>query len=541
MSSILGRFYKVVPRAGGVSLDGTPSYLCTPYVQSIMEAGERIGAEVRDDQLPHEYLQDLLIGQVLAPSANKVVVTKFLRLLMASSALTYEDRAASIGVLFIQRQPEEINWKRFGMEFYPFEINLEQALQESKHTYALVDGLSAAYVCSFDGRVFGLSKKRPGRNSISEEVFKGAEKANKAAVTTQVLRQVHRVLKSAAEENKLGEIVADLYTDVFHEANLLKQLNKARSPFVYALTGNGVVRLFLADHVFLEWKGGEWSFHDGLALESLFAILLFDAEVRTRNNAASFVDLMLVANRDFEMIARATMDSVARMASADTEQTKQLLRDIDASGVVQHYSAIAKAAMPDEVFNALAAAHESEIAGVLEQLPEEIRELFTTFVRETRRAGPPVEVLGPILGMAHQLAKLSFSLSERRAGALLAIVDEERADEVTATVLKAQAPSLLAHPLLSTGGEEATVNSMDGFLLRKMCEVDGATVLGDRGGVITFGGTVDTSKRERGIEEGTRSLAALCASEFGGVLFAVKVSHDGPIGVYIDGQHVFKI
>jgi DNA integrity scanning protein DisA with diadenylate cyclase activity len=76
-------------------------------------------------------------------------------------------------------------------------------------------------------------------------------------------------------------------------------------------------------------------------------------------------------------------------------------------------------------------------------------------------------------------------------------------------------------------------------ILVELAALDGAVVLDNTGRLLAYGAVLEPRRRGRvDAAEGSRTKAAIGASNYG---LAVKISADGDITLYADGDLVFRV
>ncbi len=145
--------------------------------------------------------------------------------------------------------------------------------------------------------------------------------------------------------------------------------------------------------------------------------------------------------------------------------------------------------------------------------------------------------------LAERLFRVALNLAEERRGGLFVILrDRAEAEHMIAPgdLLESCGKQAekegkgLLHYLL----RGAKVLNMPPSVLETVARIDGAIVLDRDSNVITFGAILRSNDPGAQAVEGGRTTAALAASRFGEVL---KVSEDGLIGFYRDGQCVWEL
>lgn len=126
---------------------------------------------------------------------------------------------------------------------------------------------------------------------------------------------------------------------------------------------------------------------------------------------------------------------------------------------------------------------------------------------------------------AARLAELLVVLSSRRLGALISVCrDPSQLMQEASPGLRREFGAELALPITDVSVE----------FLTRVAAVDGATLLNSRGELVNAGVILKVPAEHTAAGEGARTAAASYAGTKG---LAIKVSHDGPVTVYI-GSHV---
>lgn len=129
-------------------------------------------------------------------------------------------------------------------------------------------------------------------------------------------------------------------------------------------------------------------------------------------------------------------------------------------------------------------------------------------------------------GIASLFLQILGELSFARTGALIVVSDEKQA----ATLLQ-QATRGINGRFNEPIAFELTAGTK--ALFKKLCSLDGATVLNRTGKLVDAGLILSHTQDTHSPEEGSRTAAARAASHYG---LAIKVSADGPVTVYRNGQ-----
>lgn len=125
-----------------------------------------------------------------------------------------------------------------------------------------------------------------------------------------------------------------------------------------------------------------------------------------------------------------------------------------------------------------------------------------------------------------RLSSLVVRLAERRTGALLAVANDP------GKLLDVGGPGIAKRFEQSPIADLAATPE---DLLLRLAAIDGAVIIGGDGCIYNAGVILKVPSVPGGAGEGARSAAASFASTFG---LAVKVSHDGPITVFVNGTRV---
>lgn len=147
--------------------------------------------------------------------------------------------------------------------------------------------------------------------------------------------------------------------------------------------------------------------------------------------------------------------------------------------------------------------------------------------------------------LAERLFTVALNLAESRRGALFVVLDREEGSLGPAEHL------LAAGDLLDDAVSEPATKGQIHYLLRRkfalelepnvlqsIAQVDGGIVMDREGRLLAFGAILRTGGELAAALDGGRTTAALHASRFG---LALKISEDGFVSLYRDGQCVWEI
>jgi len=151
--------------------------------------------------------------------------------------------------------------------------------------------------------------------------------------------------------------------------------------------------------------------------------------------------------------------------------------------------------------------------------------------------------------LAERLFSVALNLAESRRGALFVVLD--KTESASALVSQADLLQYVDHAGLQPGVtskeqlhyllRDRSVLDVPANVLENIARIDGAVVLSGEGNLLAFGAILHHQSRQDVLNrtvEGGRTTAAIAASHFGTVL---KISEDGLISMYRDGQCLWEM
>ncbi len=148
--------------------------------------------------------------------------------------------------------------------------------------------------------------------------------------------------------------------------------------------------------------------------------------------------------------------------------------------------------------------------------------------------------------LAHRLFSVALNLAEERRGGLFVILDDRR----ESTRIAGQSRSTSSATRVTESGIKESaplplrcqrVTELSQPVLETIARIDGSIVLDRDGNLLAFGAIVRHSRAVVSpdeVAEGSRTAAAIAASQFGNVL---KVSEDGRLSFYKSGHCVWDL
>ena len=461
-----------------------------------------------------------------------------LRTLMYASSLTYEDRGIELGVVVVNTAQSSVLEEYFrtrSVHFVPTgPVRFDTAfLAQSKHNFSPVDGLSLAYVVSTKSELCGVLVKAYDKD-IRSELFPTIVEPQTPMGLSYLWSSIAQNLREHL--NELPGIFALLLSEPLVVAGATEVEDSVRATWVQVTPTK--VRLYLDDLAYLEWTGGGWRLHDRSRMYSELLGVLFAGESVVKDNPVPFIDLLLSKAKIGQIDRNAALFEQFGQAFISDESVQNIAIKVMTEGgkFMGLYLSRVREFIGEETFvKLLTTARES-----LSKIPgasTAMRILEDVMSVELISADCDLNM---VLSAGMKFMELANMLSTRHRGALLVCVprgvDEQT---VVSELFGGRRPeSVLDRAMF---GDQHKALELDKFVMARLAELDGATVLDSCAGTLSFGGIITYNPPATlPASEGSRSLAALRASLNPNVWFSVKISQDGPISLFVNGRRVFE-
>ena len=130
--------------------------------------------------------------------------------------------------------------------------------------------------------------------------------------------------------------------------------------------------------------------------------------------------------------------------------------------------------------------------------------------------------------VAQRIIDVAVIQSEQRQGALFVVTNDPK------QLLKGAKRGVAGQ---FQGSSLFSVSEIDVRTLSRLSQIDGAVVIDAKGQVLNAGVILELPEETAEAGQGARTAAAIAASKFG---VSLKVSHDGPISIFVNGLEVRK-
>ncbi len=504
-------------------------------------------------------LPEIVVTALLAANAAKASeVLPFVQTLKHVSTFSYENKKVQVGLIVVADSSLEDIRRDFASRHITFlEISspktLSDVLYSTKQAYALVDGRVMAYVVDYRGQLLGLAQKQSDSLEIGQVFFSSDDRQLDQKITQlSLLQSIQNGVMGAVREEFPLESLMGLFVQLASASSKKQELQQSIATYhphmLFGQVYDGRLTFQLGPRTVLQWQGGQWRVWDGSALESLLATLLVTAETWGRHNVVPIAQLatQLISLDDIMQHFSDTnfADLFLKSITAEMETSSK------AHETLSHLSA-------DPMFSDFVMR-----IGTLYKIPDAIKALDTTTIPHAVPDGlqasvaaflagmavgeavdtevPPSFGIDQVLDVADHLCDLVIDLSRCHIGTIIVMTTPENVEQVT-TACHAHPFDLHQDFLVAAPDHYHTISQADKYFLRKICGVDGALLVSTQGDIHDFGLILKTFAKGSDAHEGARTAAAKSFSSLDGVVCVLKVSEDGPVTVFGDGNVLLEM
>lgn len=441
---------------------------------------------ITDRMLDH-LIEDICIELLFEINLDEVEsyneIYDFIRQLEEISNKTYEMEKINTGILILKDCLNvEEQLKHLNTEFIPIDslYSVEDIIKKEKPLIKLVDGKSLVYVANRNFKIIGFARKIIGEKSIEEEIVN---------LFTDKLYYNSRCLT------------------IMHVIEILKtqfsSLLKSNNPKIRELE--------------LKWNEDQSNVTDFREILKAIGDITDELRGDLINDLSIQLDKLTpnLANNDMMYI---------RISNAEVQwynNNNFMLSLKNNKWIIKHYILLSSF-----LFNNLF------ISQVIQYFDSDSLKL--------------IEFINDAIDKIIKLIELLKKMSEKNIGGLFVILNykdniKDSNYKIPKGLVKTKNTEEFYKKVINSVDDEKKFMSivrLDNYLLELIAGVDGATILDPNLNVISYGEIINNSSKATKISYGARTNAAISASKYG---LAIKVSEDGDIEIYKNGECIYKI